>query len=100
MTDHFSARHSHALVVVGSEIYLIVGLSDSGSLNDVWKSADGRKWTQITAAGTRFPGRNEHRSVVFGNAIYVIGGLQDGGGSFDDVWKLTDGGAINVHAAL
>jgi hypothetical protein len=60
-------------------------------LNDVWNSADGVHWTQITAAAP-WTGRQFHNVAVFDNKIWVIAGGTPGeeGGS-TDVWYSTDG---------
>ena len=69
----FSARELHSSVVRGGEIYVIAGNDDfagTSYLNDVWKSADGKDWTQVAgASANRFHGRNQHVSTVLGDDI-------------------------------
>ena len=64
--------------------------------NDVWKSTDGKDWTQATGASNRFIARNSHGSAVLGNDIYVVNGQRDpatsAGSSSINIWKSADGG--------
>jgi N-acetylneuraminic acid mutarotase len=55
-------------------------------LNDAWYSADGKTWTQATAAAA-FPARASHSSVVFNNEMWVIGGENKSANPLDDVWE-------------
>ncbi|WGK69724.1 kelch repeat-containing protein [Candidatus Haliotispira prima] len=88
----FSTRHSHTSVVFGNEIYVIGGYTETRYLraaNDVWKSADGITWTQVTDSAA-FPARPNHASVVFGNEIFVMGG-DPFRSEENDVWSSADG---------
>ena len=60
-------------------------------LNDVWNSADGVNWTQVTPNAS-WAGRQFHNIAVFDDKIWVVAGgtAQDEGGS-TDVWYSTDG---------
>jgi hypothetical protein len=60
-------------------------------LNDVWNSADGINWAQVTASAP-WAGRQFHNIAVFDNKIWVVAGgtAQAEGGSID-VWYSTDG---------
>ena len=97
VTDHFPVRSGHQTVMLGSEIYLIGGSTDSGDLNDVWKSTDGESWIRVLAnntnrnSTTQFSRRNGHQSVALKNEIYVIGGIEGTPPAFNDVWKSTNG---------
>ena len=95
----FSARELHSSVVRGGEIYVIAGNDDfagTSYLNDVWKSADGKDWTQVAgASANRFHGRNQHVSTVLGDDIYVINGDKSAaaaGARSVDLWKSVNGG--------
>ena len=95
----FSARSRHSSVVRGGEIYVIAGGSATTSFNDVWKSADGKDWTQEAAANmgaviNRFTARDSHGSAVLGDDIYVINGQRPIGsaGNSINTWKSTNGG--------
>ena len=89
----FPARYLHSSVVRGGEIYVIAG--DSGGANthgnDVWKSADGKDWTQATGTSNRFIARNSHGSAVLGDDIYVVNGTQALGNPIE-IRKSTNGG--------
>lgn len=76
--------------------------------NDVWKSEDGRTWTQVAAAAP-WEGRAGLSAWSHRGALYVAGGsanddaaiIGPGGPQrtyFDDVWRSTDGGRTWVEA--
>ncbi|KAK3584144.1 hypothetical protein CHS0354_035224 [Potamilus streckersoni] len=57
--------------------------------SDVWKSTDGKIWTEVTSdAG--FPARDGHTTVKFKDELWVIGGF-DGTTALNDVWTSPDG---------
>ncbi|MGV8954788.1 MAG: hypothetical protein ACOH2M_27065 [Cypionkella sp.] len=56
--------------------------------NDVWKSADGVTWTQVTANGG-FPARQYCNALVLGEDLVLIAGWD--GANRDDVWASKDG---------
>ena len=91
-TETFTKRQKFGTVVIGKDIYIIGGYSDSGvHLNDVRKSSDeGQTWVEIVK-NAEFPPRYGHRALVLGNSIYVIGGF-DGRTYYKDVWESTDFG--------
>lgn len=71
--------------------------------NDVWSSADGQTWTQVTAKAA-WPPRAYHQVVALNGKMYVLGG-----GNYvpayearNDVWSSTDGVSwtcVTEHAA-
>ena len=74
----------------GTENYYFGGATSTK--NDVWSSADGKTWTQVTAKAAWSP-RAYHQAAVLGNKIYVFGG-----GNYvpkyhavNDVWSSEDG---------
>lgn len=91
-TATFTKRQKFATLVLGQEIYIIGGYSDTGShLNDVWKSSDfGKTWIEIVKQA-EFSPRYGHKAVVLNDEIYVIGGY-DGRLYYNDVWKSNDQG--------
>ncbi len=80
-------------VVFAGKMWVIGGGTyDARSyLNDVWNSADGINWTQVSPSAP-WAGRQYHNIAVFDNKIWVVAGhtAQDEGGSAD-VWYSTDG---------
>jgi hypothetical protein len=77
-------------ILGGTENYYF---GDDKSLkNDVWSSADGKTWKQVTADAGWSP-RAYHQAAVLGNKIYLFGG-----GNYvpkyeahNDVWSSEDG---------
>jgi dihydrofolate reductase len=78
--------------------------------NQVFSSADGVTWTQVTSQAA-FEKRGYHASIVFNNKMWVIGGetpvttINDKvmGGKQNDVWNSTDGinwNLVTSHAAF
>ena len=101
----WTARRTHTSVVFKDKIWVLGGRDSTGTLNDVWSSADGSTWTESTPPGnarkiTSGTGKNwwgarfAHTSVVFppdrtGKRIWVMGGtIID---RFNDVWSSADG---------
>jgi dihydrofolate reductase len=90
----FSARQDHQAVVFNdgdsTRMWVIGGLDDSGSKNDLWRSStDGFTWTTATDSA-QFSPRNSHQVIVFDNKMWVIGG-NDGTTNTNDVWSSTNG---------
>jgi hypothetical protein len=97
-------RASHAAVVVGENLYVIGGESDSGSLNSV-------EHARITSDGTLEPftpapgallsrARTGHTTAVDGNHLYVIGGA---GGSYLDTIEranISEEGAVGPFSPI
>lgn len=86
-------RRGHGLVVFKNRLWILGGAISSGRrnvtpnkfLNDVWSSADGVIWEQVTA-GAQWSAREVNTSLVFDDRIWVIGG-----GDKNDVWSSVDG---------
>ena len=100
-SPRFDSRSGHFSVVLGegnaAELYVIGGLGGSGAtfLKDVWKSADGAIWSEVTG-GTAFePARHSHTLASVKDGIhaglYLIAG-QTAASNLKDVWKSTDQG--------
>ncbi|KAK3584149.1 hypothetical protein CHS0354_035229 [Potamilus streckersoni] len=95
VTDNagFSKRYAHTATVFNDgtrdALWVIGGYGGSDSLNpkslsDVWKSADGKNWTEVTGAG--FTARYYHTATVFDGALWVAGGW-DSSKYLNEVWK-------------
>ena len=66
---------------------------EAGELNDVWASADGITWTEMTASAA-WPPRCAHISLVHDGRIWIMGGSEDSVGEIrtkNDVWSSSDG---------
>ena len=90
----WSARWDHQVVPHRGRLYVLGGDEGSDSLNDawlndVWSSADGKSWTEETAAAA-WPERSAHRVVSHRGRLYVLGGY-DGSKKLNDVWSSADG---------
>ena len=88
------ARWDHQVVPHRGRLYVLGGDEGSDSpndawLNDVWSSADGKSWTEETAAAA-WPERSAHRVVSHRGRLYVLGGY-DGNKKLNDVWSSADG---------
>lgn len=108
----FGPRHGHALVYEASQGYLYVIAGDSGGvgfgvepspLADVWRSKDGRNWTQQVAEAP-WPARKFFGGAADGDGVlYIAGGLSGHGlGGLNDMWKSEDDGVTwtpVLHAA-
>ena len=92
--ESFPARDSHALVVHRGSLWVWViggyyqraGFPEQ-RFDDVWRSADGSDWEQVTVTtGSSFGGRSSHQVVSYGGSLWVIGGR-----GADYVWLSEDG---------
>lgn len=94
----WTPRIASASVVFQDKMWILGGtenyyFGDEKSLkNDVWSSADGKTWKQVTADAGWSP-RAYHQAAVLGNKIYLFGG-----GNYvpkyhakNDVWSSEDG---------
>lgn len=92
----FSARAGHACAVYDGKIWLTGGFSeDSGYLDDVWSSINGKIWVQESASAAYYK-RAWHSMQVFANRLWLLGGesFDDFEGKsvlLDDSWSSTDG---------
>ncbi len=100
VSNVFSSRSEHEMIYYKGDIYVIGGY-DGEYLNDVWRSKDGKNWTEIRSPdpdpdenAKLFPPRAGHACAVFANEIWLTGGLAetaDGLKYYDDVWHSSDG---------
>ncbi|MGI9609945.1 MAG: hypothetical protein ACR2NL_06585 [Acidimicrobiia bacterium] len=120
-SEHWPARAYHEVVTKNGRMFIMGGqnfgvipnpacqfdpncfpanLSTSEFFNDVWSSADGVHWTQLTAEAP-WAGRAGLSAIVFRGEIYVMGGSFNDdpdviGGPptrvvLNDVWKSRNG---------
>lgn len=96
----WEGRHTAGYVVFNDRMWIVGGdLNQGHHQNDVWASADGKKWECITDNVTWAP-RILHYTLVFKDKIWVMGGqtiaakfahLKVKTHFYDDVWASTDG---------
>lgn len=95
---NWTPRVAAASVVFKDRMWILGGNEnyyfgdDSTLRNDVWSSADGRKWEQATASAGWAP-RSYHQAAVLNGRIYVFGGgnYVPEYKAFNDVWSSEDG---------
>ena len=99
-SPRFDMRQNHSSVVLGegdaAELYVIGGQgSGSTRFNDVWKSADGGIWSEVTVDTPFTPPRNSHTPALVKDGshagLYLIAG-EGAASNLKDVWKSTDQG--------
>lgn len=91
----FTNRQDHTMLDFGGKMWVIGGnqgnITDSPLVfyNDVWSSADGITWTQVTAAAP-WAARSGHTAVVYNSRMWILGGVS--ATSFlNDCWSSADG---------
>ncbi|REJ89153.1 MAG: galactose oxidase [Planctomycetota bacterium] len=94
----WSPRIAAGAVVFDDKMWILGGtenyyFGDESSLtNDVWCSADGEHWEQVTESADWSP-RAYHQAVVLNDRIYVMGGgnYVPEYQAYNDVWSSADG---------
>jgi len=84
----FSARQVPGLAAFNGRLFLVGGY-DGQLRNDVWSSADGKNWTQVTPAAAFSP-RRSFCMAVYNGQLWLIGGY-DGTNVLNDIWVSSDG---------
>lgn len=75
----------------GEKMYVTGGFKDGNLVADVFSSADGINWTELTSSAS-FGSRYGHRVCVFDNKIWLTGGIDNYGGNCkNDVWYSING---------
>ena len=87
-------RDSPGAVAFADRIWLLGGFHCDASgafqrLNDVWSSADGRRWERVMDQAP-WSARNLAGCVARAGRMYLMGGF-DGRHTFADIWASTDG---------
>ncbi len=90
----WSPRAYHQAVVHGGKMWVFGGgnyVPDYQALNDVWCSADGVKWTQVTAKAAWSP-RLWFSAVTYRDRMWVLGGWSNNPAkNWGDVWHSKNG---------
>ena len=111
----WGARQHMAVATFAGYIWLIGGLSyipdrvkaassDSTLSSDIWRSADGLNWEQVTA-NAPWGGCFGARAIAFNDQLWLIGGVHTGGdvggvkASEINVWHSSDGLEWSAAAA-
>ncbi len=87
--------YNNQLWFIGGRVHYPINLIDTGSAtNDVWRSADGITWTEVSAS-TGFSPRYEQSAFVANGKLWVMGGQGATAGipgaPSNDAWSTTDG---------
>jgi hypothetical protein len=85
------ARSVHRMVTDGTYMYLTGGWNAGETpsrFSDVWRSADGIHWEQLTDDGG-YGARSAHGFLYFNNRFWIMGG-NDGTVYLNDVWVSDD----------
>jgi len=89
----WAPRAYHQAVVYDNKIWILGGgnyVPETDFRNDVWCSADGVNWRQVTEAAPWGP-RLWFSSVVYRDHMWVLGGWSDETDNFGDVWFSRNG---------
>jgi hypothetical protein len=90
----WAPRAYHQAVVLGDYIYMLGGgnyVPEYEARADVWRSADGVHWEEVTAAAAWHP-RLWFSSVAHRDRIWVLGGWSNHPArNWNDVWYSRDG---------
>lgn len=88
------SKRTHAQAVVFDNRIWIMGggawRPETIPLNDVWSSADGVNWTQVTSDAP-WSRRMWFSCVAYRDRLWVLGGWNREDGNFGDVWHSRDG---------
>jgi len=79
----WEGRQYHEVAVFDDRMWVLAGYnSNSGNRSDVWHSADGINWYELS--DTPWAPRHAASVFVYNNALWMIAGNN----MFPDVWKL------------
>ncbi|NXJ24885.1 RABEK protein, partial [Dicrurus megarhynchus] len=89
--DPPSPRHGHAMVAVGTKLFIHGGLAGDVFYNDLFCiDINDMRWVKIPAIGDVPGGRASHSSAVFQDHLYIFGGIGPDG-TLDTVYKYHTG---------
>lgn len=99
----WSPRGRAGSAVLGTEGFILGGYDGNRHLNDVWSSADGKTWKQLTAHAP-WEARSGHAAIALKGRLLLMAGENSPIGKsvyFNDVWASQDGAAwvqVTEHA--
>ena len=83
----WAPRAKAGVVVFNDELYLLGGQGTA----DVWRSSNGRDWTQLAPEADWSP-RHDFARLVYSERLWVFGGWTDKStNALNDVWYSDDG---------
>ncbi|KAM4889777.1 rab9 effector protein with kelch motifs [Sylvia borin] len=89
--DPPSPRHGHAVVAVGTKLFIHGGLAGDIFHNDLFCiDTNDMRWVKIPATGDIPGGRASHSSAVFQDHLYIFGGIGPDG-TLDTTYKYHTG---------
>uniref|UniRef100_A0A8C8E561 Rab9 effector protein with kelch motifs n=1 Tax=Otus sunia TaxID=257818 RepID=A0A8C8E561_9STRI len=85
--DPPAPRHGHAVVAVGTKLFIHGGLAGDVFYNDLFCiDINDMRWVKIPATGDIPGGRASHSSAVFRDHVYIFGGIGPEG-TLDTTYK-------------
>ncbi|XP_017665546.1 PREDICTED: rab9 effector protein with kelch motifs [Lepidothrix coronata] len=89
--DPPSPRHGHAVVAVGTKLFIHGGLAGDVFYNDLFCiDTSDMRWVKVPATGDVPGGRASHSSAVFREHVYIFGGIGPEG-TLDTMYKYHTG---------
>uniref|UniRef100_A0A8C9UHL9 Rab9 effector protein with kelch motifs n=1 Tax=Serinus canaria TaxID=9135 RepID=A0A8C9UHL9_SERCA len=89
--DPPSPRHGHAVVAVGTKLFIHGGLAGDVFYNDLFcMDTNDMRWEKIPATGDVPGGRASHSSAAFQDHLYIFGGIGPDG-TLDTTYKYHTG---------
>ncbi|NWW90755.1 RABEK protein, partial [Rhynochetos jubatus] len=86
-----SPRHGHAVVAVGTKLFVHGGLAGAVFYDDLFCiDTNDMRWVKVPATGDVPAGRASHSSAVFKDHLYIFGGIGPGG-TLDTTYKYDIG---------
>ncbi len=83
--DRWPGRWGANVVYHEGSMYLMGGADTTIAYNDVWKSANGRNWTNLTLAAN-WTTRRDAATVSYDGRLWLLGGLSNNTERVNDVW--------------
>ncbi|XP_071430252.1 rab9 effector protein with kelch motifs isoform X2 [Pithys albifrons albifrons] len=89
--DPPSPRHGHAVVALGTRLYIHGGLAGGAFYNDLFCiDTDDMRWVKVPASGDVPGARASHSSAAFKDQLYIFGGMGPEG-ALDTTYKYDTG---------
>lgn len=88
----FSPRYDIGAAAFNNRIYVIGGMTVSGTANDVWYTDDCERWKNVKAV-MPFKARSNHSVFEYDKKLWIFGGIGEFDktvGYLDDVWYSAD----------